>query len=58
MRQPGRPRLADLTSADLKQRAEEVSQMAASATTPEIRDALERLAKRYEELAEERARDT
>jgi hypothetical protein len=57
MQPPGRQRLANLSPADLRKRAKEVRQMAATATSLEIRDALERLALRYEQLAEQRERD-
>jgi hypothetical protein len=58
MQSPGRPRLANLSPAELRKRAEDVRKMAVTATSPEIRDALERLGQRYEQLAEERERDT
>lgn len=49
-----RPRLSDLTPAELRQRALDYRDMAATATAREQHGALIRLAERYEELARER----
>jgi hypothetical protein len=49
-----RPRLADVTAVELRERALELRGMAATARTLYVRDALERLAGRFERLAGER----
>jgi hypothetical protein len=55
---PGsRPRLSDLTPEQLRQRAREYRSMAEGASTARIRDALERLADRFDELADSREGD-
>ncbi len=46
-----RPRLSDLTPAELRARAMKYRAMAATATTADVRDALIRLAVRFEEMA-------
>lgn len=58
MQQPRRPRLSDLTPAELRARAVEVHRLAEHASTSDVRDALERLARRYECLARNREQDT
>jgi hypothetical protein len=45
-----------LTAEQLRQRAREYRSMAESASTVQIRDALRRLADRFDDLAEKRAR--
>ena len=49
-----RPPIADLSAAELLERAAEIRRMSATATTPDVRDALERLAARYERVAASR----
>ncbi|HTI80294.1 MAG TPA: hypothetical protein VL614_07560 [Acetobacteraceae bacterium] len=46
-----------MTSAELLARADELRRMAEQASTPDIREALQRLSRRYEQLARERERD-
>jgi hypothetical protein len=46
-----------LTAEQLRQRASEYRSMAEGASTIQIRDALKRLADRFDELAERRGRD-
>ncbi len=52
-----RPRVSELTAAELRRRACEYRAMVAGASTAQIRDALKRLADRFEELAVRKARD-
>jgi len=46
-----RPRLSDLTPEQLRQRGREYRSMADGASTARIKDALKRLADRFDELA-------
>ncbi len=46
-----------MTADQLRQRAREYRSMADSASTAQIRDALKRLADRFDDLAERRAQD-
>jgi len=55
---PGpRPSLSDLSTEQLRQRACEYRSMAEGASTPQIRDALKRLADRFDALADRRTPD-
>ena len=53
MDREARPRLSDLTRTELLARAAEYRRMAATASTPDTRDALLELAERFEEKAME-----
>jgi hypothetical protein len=57
MQPPRRPRLTEMTPAELLERADELRLMAERASTPDIRAALERLSRRFEQLARQRERD-
>jgi hypothetical protein len=46
-----------MTPAELLERADELRLMAERASTPDIRAALERLSRRFEQLARQRERD-
>lgn len=58
MQPPRRPRLSDMTPAELQGRADELRRMAERASTPDIQGALRRLAERYENLARDRESDS
>ena len=57
MQPPRRPRLSDLTPAELQARADELRRMSQQASTSDNREALERLSQRYERLARDRERE-
>jgi hypothetical protein len=58
MQPPRRPRLSDMTPAELQGRADELRRMAEQASPRDIQEALRRLAERYERLARDREPDS